>query len=1146
MKTCRMILPMACLIGALTALAGADSPANFKSHKDQPAKKEHFQRAATIREADPEPAGEVGFEPRTIPPISGGACQQSGANQTTNASTFNVLDNFHPTASGDVTTVSWAGVYRLGLGTALSNGSPPVGEETFQICFYTHNSTTRLPNGEPNGFAIDGSPAATFNVTATRTQDTATLTIGGVVYTLFNYTVTLPSAFAVDNASCYWIEIRNTTPEFDVTFTVDGYHWRWARATGGDGVSIQKDINTSPSPFVGVNVQTGTAPLDMAFCLNVPFNRATPCQTYPSCTQTAGNCQNFGGGSDNFTSENLPNSAQTADNFRVATAANLTGLCFTGFYDQQALPPNDERFVVNIYTNNTELAPGQTLAFAFPKTLVTSFTLDNDAGVGNQPYFVRAARNNIFNFFNFFEWSATLASPIALQPGCYWIEIVSQSNTGWTWLSNTDFPELGTVANGGDFTLVQKLSGTTYSATDQFFAPDRAFCLSFQINPIGNSCPFGPDAANPTCGTATPLTIGADPTLGFIFLTGGGDLLPPTFESLVDNTNQGGVWYTVEGNGQNITVSTCNTVTSPAGGVPASTNFDSRVAVYCASSCVGPFKAVDVNDDDALCPLNLFPPVVGASTVTFPSVSGQTYYLFVTTLTGTGFHWISASTEQLGVAQPVPCDQIKEPPCVLPPAPAPGPGVFVEDEVCGDIAAGNGDNCLAPYELLYGDRAYGNTSNTGNIRDRDVYRYPDLNSDTVVSLNVKCEAPLQVFGFANGFGFCQTTGNNAGEFLAGNVVFAATFFPNCRNDVSTFDLLMPPGEVYFMVTTPGFDGLSCLVDRNDYQFQVTITQTGACCVQSGNGCIIAARAQCSDQNGQYAGDASVCSPNVCDANGLAVAPVGACCLINGGCSLTTSAGCGSGNAYLGDATTCAADTCPAVQACCFLDGTCSNLIASACTTLGGSSVAGRFCLPNSCADGVSLGSCCNASTGACTSGLTQVQCNDQNGTNWTANGTCVPNVCPQPSGACCNSIDNTCSVQAGQAACASLGGSFVYQGNGTSCSPNPCQTVGGRCCVGSRCAIVSSQAACDALVNGGTAGRFFSTTTATCNSSGNNTAPCCFADYNKTGGITVQDIFDFLSDWFQLSPNANVGGTGTAPEIQDIFDFLAAWFALGC
>ncbi len=56
--------------------------------------------------------------------------------------------------------------------------------------------------------------------------------------------------------------------------------------------------------------------------------------------------------------------------------------------------------------------------------------------------------------------------------------------------------------------------------------------------------------------------------------------------------------------------------------------------------------------------------------------------------------------------------------------------------------------------------------------------------------------------------------------------------------------------------------------------------------------------------------------------------------------------------------------------------------------------------------------------------------------------------------------------------------------------------------------------------------------------------PSCPADFNGTGGLTVQDIFDFLGAWFSGDPRADFNGVGGI-SVQDIFDFLGAWFA-GC
>jgi hypothetical protein len=61
------------------------------------------------------------------------------------------------------------------------------------------------------------------------------------------------------------------------------------------------------------------------------------------------------------------------------------------------------------------------------------------------------------------------------------------------------------------------------------------------------------------------------------------------------------------------------------------------------------------------------------------------------------------------------------------------------------------------------------------------------------------------------------------------------------------------------------------------------------------------------------------------------------------------------------------------------------------------------------------------------------------------------------------------------------------------------------------------------------------------------TTPCCRADFNKVGGITVQDVYDFLSAWFAGDPAAdyvnNGAGTPTQPSIPA---FINAWFISGC
>jgi hypothetical protein len=94
----------------------------------------------------------------------------------------------------------------------------------------------------------------------------------------------------------------------------------------------------------------------------------------------------------------------------------------------------------------------------------------------------------------------------------------------------------------------------------------------------------------------------------------------------------------------------------------------------------------------------------------------------------------------------------------------------------------------------------------------------------------------------------------------------------------------------------------------------------------------------------------------------------------------------------------------------------------------------------------------------------------------------------------------------------------------------------GACCAGSTCAV-SLSTACNARNTS------FAGIGTSCNAVGNTTTPCCKADYNQSGGLSVQDIFDFLAAWFDGNAQADFNGGGL--DVQDIFDFLGAWFA-GC
>jgi hypothetical protein len=91
----------------------------------------------------------------------------------------------------------------------------------------------------------------------------------------------------------------------------------------------------------------------------------------------------------------------------------------------------------------------------------------------------------------------------------------------------------------------------------------------------------------------------------------------------------------------------------------------------------------------------------------------------------------------------------------------------------------------------------------------------------------------------------------------------------------------------------------------------------------------------------------------------------------------------------------------------------------------------------------------------------------------------------------------------------------------------------GACCNGTVCSAVT-QAACTGTFRGvGTV----------CGGTGN-PGTCCPADFNGAGGVSVQDIFDFLAAYFGGDPRADFNHVGGI-SVQDIFDFLTAYFT-GC
>lgn len=154
---------------------------------------------------------------------------------------------------------------------------------------------------------------------------------------------------------------------------------------------------------------------------------------------------------------------------------------------------------------------------------------------------------------------------------------------------------------------------------------------------------------------------------------------------------------------------------------------------------------------------------------------------------------------------------------------------------------------------------------------------------------------------------------------------------------------------------------------------------GACC--NGTTCT---QTHASDCTGQWKGQGTTCSPNVCE--------LGACC-INGNCSQLTSAQCAAqGGVFIGLGVNCTSSTCHG--RCCYTAyGTvrdCMVTDRNQCTGLGGDYYGdGTNCINFEC----SRGACCNG--GTCTS-VFAPQCT---GTFRGIGSICHPDTC-QATGAC--------------------------------------------------------------------------------------------------------------------------------------------------
>jgi hypothetical protein len=374
-----------------------------------------------------------------------------------------------------------------------------------------------------------------------------------------------------------------------------------------------------------------------------------------------------------------------------------------------------------------------------------------------------------------------------------------------------------------------------------------------------------------------------------------------------------------------------------------------------------------------------------------------------------------------------------------------------------------------------------------------------------------------------------------------------------------------------------------------------VTQLGACCNNNDGSCFTTVAASCGTGN-TYSGAGTTCTPNTC------TQPSGACCTGNQAgatCSITTADLCagGVGN-FLGAASTCTPGICVPPQV------VISQLYGGGGATTGTPTYMQDFAelfnrsgatvdisgwsVQYASAAGTSWDRCTPipAGTTIAPGGYFLIKFNqsgtplgaDLTGEDFTPasslamsatngkvalvrSGSFLSGACPAAmtlvadfigygtadcfeGAAAVGTLSNTTSAQRLMNGCQDTdqnGADFAINLPGPRNSTTPAANCGGpatgACCSGSTCTVLTAAACTGANTS-------YKGDGTVCNAPGNLTSPCCKADFNQSGSITVQDIFDFLAAYFTVNPQADINGVGGI-TVQDIFDYLAAYFA-GC
>ena len=172
--------------------------------------------------------------------------------------------------------------------------------------------------------------------------------------------------------------------------------------------------------------------------------------------------------------------------------------------------------------------------------------------------------------------------------------------------------------------------------------------------------------------------------------------------------------------------------------------------------------------------------------------------------------------------------------------------------------------------------------------------------------------------------------------------------------------------------------------------------------------------------------------------------------------------------------------------------------------------------------------CCLPS-GSCLN-LTITTCVQLGGHDVSACAACTPT---GTSGACC--AQNGSCILSSQTSCTAPS-SFL--GSGTACSAAACAAPGA-CCRASGCFLAPITQCAGSLSN------FVGPSTTCASIAGGRATPCCIADYDRSGVISLNDLFSFLAAYFSGQTQLADTNADGRLSIQDVFNFIEV-YTTGC